>query len=156
MTEEYYVKKLDKSSTYGSFEHVIWSTRIRSKDYTLICIYHPPQCVQQVITNSNFITEFTEFLTDITSKHNNILKMGDFNIHMDDLEDVDSCFLYDTINAFNLKQVNIPMPNLGHILNFNITENSEGYGVEKIILGHYLSDHQFRTIQLTEFKPRVQ
>ena len=104
MREEYYVKKLDKSTTYESFEHVIRSTWIRNRDYTLIGIYHPPQGTQQAITNSNFITEFTEFLMDVTSKHNNTLTMGDFNIHMDDLEDVDSCLFHDTINAFNLKQ----------------------------------------------------
>ena len=157
MREEYYVKKLDKSTIYDSFEHAIWSTKIRNKDYTLIGIYHPPQGAQQAITNSNFITEFTEFLTDVTSKHNNIITMGDFNIHMDDLEDADPCLLHNTINAFNLKQeVNIPMHNLGHIFNLIITENSEVYGLEKIILGPYLSDHQFITIQLTECKPKAQ
>ena len=35
MTDEYYVKKLDKNTTYNSFEHAIWSTKIRNKDYTL-------------------------------------------------------------------------------------------------------------------------
>ena len=105
--------------------------------------------------NSNFITEFTEFLMDVTSKHNNILTLGDFNIHIDDLEDADSCLLHDTINAFNLKQqVNIPTHNLGHILDLIITENSDEYEVEKIIPGPYLSDHQFITIQLTECKPK--
>ena len=83
--------------------------------------------------------------------------MGDFIIHMDDLEDVDSCLLHDKINAFNLKQqVNIPMHNLGHILDLIITENLQEYGVEKIIPGPYLSDHQFTTIQLTECKPEAQ
>ena len=101
MSDKYYVKKLDKSTTYDSFEHAICSTRKRNKDYTLIGIYHPPQGAQQGITNSIFITEFTEFLTEVTSKHNE-------------------------------------------------------YEVERIILGPYISDHQFITIQLTECKPKVQ
>ena len=105
---------------------MIWSTRIRNRDYTLIGIYHPPQYTQQAITNSNSITEFTEFLTHVTSKHNTILTMRDFNIHVDDLEDVDSCLLHDTIKAFNVKQqVNIPTHNLGYILDLIITENLE-------------------------------
>ena len=83
--------------------------------------------------------------------------MGDFNIHMDDLEDTDSCLLLDTINAFNLKQqVYIPTHNQGHILDLIITENLEGYEVEKIIPGPYISDHQFITTQLSERKPIVQ
>ena len=48
------------------------------------------------------------------------------------------------------------MHNLGHILDLIMTENSEGYGVEMIIPGPYLSDHWFITIQLTEHKPKVQ
>ena len=87
MQDEYYVKKLDKNTTFDGFEHVIYSTRITNKDYTLIGIYHPSQGTQQGITNGNFITEFTEFLTDVTSKHNNILTLEDINIHIDDLED---------------------------------------------------------------------
>ena len=155
--EEYYVKKIERSITYDSFEHTIWSTKIRNKDYTLIGIYHLPQGTQKAITNNNFITEFTELLTHVTSKHNNILTMGDFNIHMDDLEDADSCLLLDTINAFNLKQqVHIPMHNQDHILDLIITENSEGYEVEKIIPGPYISDHQFIITQLSEHKPIVQ
>ena len=157
MRDENYVKKLDKNTTYVSFEHLVWSTKIRNKDYTLIGIYHPPQGTQRGITNSNFITEFTEFLTDATSKHNNILTLGDFNIRKDDLEDAYSCLIHDTINAFNLKQqVNIPMHNQGHILDLIITENSDEYEVEKIVPGLYLSDHQFITRQLTECKPKVQ
>ena len=136
MRDEYYVKKFDKNTTYDSFEHVSWSTRIRNKDYTLIGIYHPPPGTQWGITNSNFITEFTEFLTDVTSKHNNILTLGDFNIDIDDLEKADSFLLHGTINAFNLKQqVNIPTHNLGHILDLIIMENSDECEVEKIILG---------------------
>ena len=78
--------------------------------------------------------------------------MGDFNIHMD----VDSCLLHDTINVFNCKQqVNIPIRNLGHTLDLIITENSQDYGIDKIILGSNLSDHQFITIELTECKPKV-
>ena len=76
--------------------------------------------------------------------------MGDFNIHMDDLEDADLYLLLDTINAFNIKQqVYISMHNQGHILNLIITENSEGYKVEKIIPGPYISDHWFIITQLS-------
>ena len=31
MRDEYYVRKLDKNTTYDSLENVIWSTRIRNK-----------------------------------------------------------------------------------------------------------------------------
>ena len=144
-------KSLTKTQPMIGFEHAIWSTRIRNKDYTLIGIYHPPQGAQQGITKQQFYHWIHRIPNmDVTSKHNNTLTQGDFNIHMDDLEDADWCPLHDTINAFNLKQeLNIPTHNLGHILDLIITENSEEYGVEKIIPSPYLSDHWFITIQLT-------
>ena len=113
--------------------------------------------MQQGITNSVFITEFTEFLTEVASKHNSILILGDFNIHISDLEDADSCLLLDAISALNLKQqVDMPMHNLGCTLDLIIMKKSKEYQVEKIIPGPYISDHQFITMQLTECKPKVQ
>ena len=145
MREDYYVEKIERSITYDSFRHAVWSTKIRNKDCTLIGIYHLPWGTQKAITNNNFITEFTELLTDVTSKHNSTLTMGDINIHMDELEDADSCLLLDNINTFNLKQqVHIPMHNQGHILDLTITENLEGYEVEKITPGPYISDYNFK------------
>ena len=64
---------------------------------------------------------------------------------------------FDTINAFNLEQqVNITMHNLGQTHDLIVMENSDECQVEKIILGPYISDHQFITIQLTECKCKVQ
>ena len=144
MSGEYFIKKLNKDTAYNSFEHAVWSSRIRNKDYTIIGIYHPPQVTEQGIRNIFFITVFTVFLTEATSKYNNIFILGDFNIHINDLEDADSSLLLDTISAFNLKQqVDIPTHYLGHTLNLIIMENSEEYQVEKIMPGSYISDHWF-------------
>ena len=78
-------------------KHNLWqfqtcSMVIKDKEqglHTLIGIYHLLQGTERVITNSVFITEFTEFLIEATSKHNNILILRDFNIHINDLEDAD-------------------------------------------------------------------
>ena len=107
--------------------------------------------------NNVFITALTEFLTEATSKHNNILILRDFNFHIIDLEDADSCLLLNTISAFNLKQkVDMPMHNLGHTLYLIIIENSEEYQVKQVIPDPYISDHWFITIQLAECKHKVQ
>ena len=152
-----FIKKLNKDTTYNSFEHAVWSSRIRNKDCTLIGIYHPPQGMQQGIRNTDFITDFTEFLTEATSKHSNIFILGNFNIYINYLEDVDSCLILDTIRAFNLKQqVDIPTHNLGHTLDLIIMENSEEWQVGKVIPGPYILDHGFITMQLTEHKLKVQ
>ena len=123
--------------------------------YTLTGIHQPPQGMQQGFTNT-FSTEFTDFLTEATpqhnnilttSQHNNILILGDFNIQINDLEDADSCLLLNTTSAFNLtQQVDVLMHIPGQTLDLIILENSEEYQVEKIIPGPYISDHQFLTM----------
>ncbi len=39
-------------------------------------IYRPPKC------NTNFLTEFAEFLGDVTLKYDKLLVLGDFNVHV--------------------------------------------------------------------------
>ena len=56
--------------------------------------------------------------------------MGDFNIHINDLEDWDAQILQDTLNAFNLKQhINIPT----HLLQWKTSacQNMKGYHKHK-------------------------
>ena len=57
-------------------------------------------------------------------KHQDIIILGDFHLHINDPEEQDAQMLQDTLNAFNLKQhVNIPTHNLGHTIDFIITSN---------------------------------
>ena len=53
-------------------------------------MYHPPVGTQQGITNSIFIYDLTELLTEIVSNHNNIVILGDINIHLNESEDTDA------------------------------------------------------------------
>ena len=73
-----------------SFEYLITSIRIRGTVIYLVIIYHAPYSKASRITTSNFVTDFANFLPDIIVKYNNILILGDFNLHLDDSEDTDA------------------------------------------------------------------
>ena len=78
--------------------------------------------------------------------------MGDFNIHINDLEDWDTQILKDTLNAFNLRQhINIPTHNLGHTINLIITPNDY---IGPLIPGSYTSDHRMITLSTNIPKPK--
>ena len=51
-------------------------------------IYHPPP--GNNITNAIFIDEITELLANRITKYNNMVILGDLNIHIDDLSNTDS------------------------------------------------------------------
>ena len=78
--------------------------------------------------------------------------MGNFNIHINNLEDWDAQILKDTLYAFNLKQhINIPTHNLGHTIDLIITSNDY---MGPLIPGSYISDHRMITLRTNIPKPK--
>ena len=67
---------------YSSFEHNIWDTQLGPGVYTIIRIYHPPQSIDQQFKYSNFIDQFTGLLTEELPKHQDLINIGDINIHL--------------------------------------------------------------------------
>ena len=137
---------------YGSFEHDIWNIQIGPRVYTIVRIYHPPQGTDPKVNNANFLDQLIGLLSYVVSKHQDIIILGDFNIHINDPEDQDAQILQDTLNAFNLRQhVNIPTHNLGHTIDLIITSNDYG---GKLIPGLYISDHRLITLDTNLSKPK--
>ena len=75
---------------YSSFQTGDWHIQSGSTHYTLFGVYHPPVGMQQGITNSIFIGDLTELLMEVVSNNNNIIILGDINIHLSEPEDTDA------------------------------------------------------------------
>ena len=109
--------------------------------------------MQQGISNSNFIDDLTELLM-VVSNHNNIVILGDINIHLDESEDTDAETLWDIFEAFNImQQMKFPKHNLIHTLDMTATEIRQNRNVTAIP-GPYISDHQLIAFQLEDKKPQ--
>ena len=110
--------------------------------------------MQQGITNSNFIDDLTELLTKVVSNHNNIIILGDINIHLNEPEDIDAEALCDIFEAFNIMQhINFPTNNLSHTLDMIATEIRQNRNVTAIP-GLYISNHRLIAIQLKDKKEK--
>ena len=137
---------------YSSFEHNIWNTQLGSRAYTKIGIFHSPQGTKQHFNNSNFIDQFRDLLTVELPKHQDLIIMGDINIHTNNSDDQDAQTLLNTVAAINSKQhVNIPTHNLGHTLDLIITPATYH---RSFIAGLYVSDHRFITLETSHTKPK--
>ena len=122
-------------------ESGVWHIQIGSTHYTLLGVYHPPVGKQQGITNSIFIDDLTELLTEVVFNHNNIVILGDINIHFIEPEDTDAVALCDIFEASNIMQhIKFPTHNLGHTLDMIATEIRQNRNVTAIP-GPYISDH---------------
>ena len=137
---------------YSSFEHNVWKIQLGSRIYTIIGINHLSQVTEQQFSNSNSIHKFTDLLTEELQKHQDLIIMGDINIHTNNREDQDAQTLLNTIAAFNLKQhINFPTHSLGHTLDLIITPASyEG----SLIAGPYISNHRYITLETPHTKPK--
>ena len=77
---------------------------IRNKPIHIFGIYHPPPNGEHNTTNWVFIDSITELLVNRLPQYQNSIKLGDFDIHTEDLTDVDAVIFNDTIRALGLEQ----------------------------------------------------
>ena len=77
------VKQLDCGSK-SSFEYLVCRISGKSVAVTIVAIYHPPYSATNNSTNAKLIDEFTEYLVDSIMTYNNIVILGDFNLHIND------------------------------------------------------------------------
>ena len=62
-------------------------TILQNKPLHIMGIYHPP--LGNNTTNAIFIDEITELLGNRITKYNNMVILGDLNIHINDLSNTD-------------------------------------------------------------------
>ena len=126
---------------YSSFDGGVWHMQSGSTHYTLLGVYHPPVGMQQGFTYSIFIDDLTKLLTEAVSGNNNIIILGDINIHLNEPEDADANVLCDIFEAFNSTQhIKFPTHKLGHTLDIIATYIRQNRYVTTIA-GPYISDH---------------
>ena len=108
---------------HRSFKSAHWRITIRNKTLNILGLYHAPYSVRQKIINSLFIDDLTDYLTDWMASQRNIIICGDFNIHINDLMDIEAQIFNDTMHALGLQQhVNFKTHHAGNTLDLLFTE----------------------------------
>ena len=135
------LKRLKKGNKL-SFEYGIWRLSFKSITMTIIVIYRPPYSQKHQYTVSAFLDELTDLLTNVLPDYNNIIVLGDINLHWDDDLDPDIGVYRDTMVAMGLRQfVNTPTHKAGHILDHIFVEDGCKLNITDCALGCYISDH---------------
>ena len=139
---EYRVKKLYEYELQ-SFQFAKWRVSLTQKAITLNAIYHPPYSKKHPITNSVFLNELTDKLSDLAIENNtDSIILEDLNIHLNDEQSYDTELLNDTINSLGYKQhVSFHTHTAGHILDAVITKFDSDL-ILKCIPGKFISDHR--------------
>ena len=82
--------------THQSFESGFWSIDIKGKRMYLMGIYHPPA---SDFSNNIFTDMLLNTLTDNMDYLNNMIIVGDLNLHLNDITDADAIYHSDAMFA---------------------------------------------------------
>ena len=125
-----------------------WKITVRNRKITLLGIYHPPIGSTPCNTHVNFLYEVSQLVQYFITSHKNIVLLGDFNIHVQDLANQGSLVYNDTMEAMELIQHIIePTYQLRNTLDLMYTESLEVPKVLHAFLGYYMSDHRLARIE---------
>ena len=105
---------------------------------------------------STFFTDFESLLEFHISLKVDLIFVGDFNMHVDELNDSNALHFLKLLNLFKLCQhVSLPTHNSGHILNLIITNASSNLNICIYVLDTYISDYKTVCVDIDLPKPAV-
>ena len=130
------------SVRYVTFEYLECLMQLDSKCIRIVSVYRPPPSRANGFTFNQFLDEFTLLLEKLTVSTGQLLLLGDFNLHIDDLNDNCAQRLIDVLSLFNLVQhVYGPTHEFGHTLDLVMTLASEDFLCNLSVFNPMISDH---------------
>ena len=150
------VKKVDVGEK-ESFEFSEWIvTSLTSHNLLVVIIYRPPYSNEHKVSTNVFFTEFSTYLESILLSKEQLLITGDFNIHIDAIDDPDSLKLLDPLESVGLRQhVSQPTHFHGHTLDLIITRWSDQIIQDSTQTDRFISDHVSLLCKQLQDKPAV-
>ena len=100
-------------------------------------------------THTIFLEEVSQLIQFLITIHTNLVLLGDFNIHAQDIENPDSLVYNDTLEALGLKKhIDKPMHKLGNTLDLIYINSLNRVKVLHSFIGNFISDHRVVGIEL--------
>ena len=131
-----------KSTTFKSFELLEIILKLEDKSIRICNIYRPPPSQKNGFTFNGFIDEFSEYLADLSTLHESVLIVGDFNIHIEDKSNADTAKYLDLLATFNFTQiVNKNTHIKGHCIDHVIIRQNDIIIQQPVIHDPGISDH---------------
>ena len=135
-------KLIDKGQLH-TFEYAHWSVIGPKMALSLLAVYHPPPSANHKHTINEFITEFVNFLADkLVNFVGDLIIAGDFNIHVNDVENADARQFLGAMEALGFDQlVDFCTHKSGNILDLMFTCIGNKIKCGNIKSDGFVSDH---------------
>jgi exonuclease III len=116
------LKITETVNTFASFECIERLLKLDSTWIRVVVVYRPPVSSVNALSVSMFLSEFSVYLENLVLLPGEVLIMGDFNFHTDDLANHNACEFSNLLDTFNMSQhVSEPTHQSGHTLDLLIT-----------------------------------
>ena len=136
------VHKIDAGNrtSYEFSEWLIYLTSAEKMRVTVV--YRPPYSGEHKVPTSVFFDEFSAYLESLLLCKERLLICGDFNIHVDSVDDPDSVKFRDLLESVGLQQhVKKSTHNNGHILDLIITRFTDSTICKEPQVDRFISHH---------------
>ena len=123
--------------------------KIRNKKLTLTGIYHPHIGSSKGNMHTTFLKEVSKLIQLLMTNYTNLVLLGDFNIHTQDMENPDSITYNDKMEALGLQQhIDTPTHKFGNTLDLINMESLDRVKVIHSFIGNFISNHRVVGIEL--------
>ena len=145
-----------KQLDYMSFEAVELKLSLKQMCTACVCLYRPPPSKSK-LTNSTFLQEFPELLSQFADSHGDVSLVGDFNSHFDDDSDPQVAKLKTMLGDNNSTQlVDVPTHKRGHILDWVVVRrDGNRMSFDGVLDYPDLSDHKAVVCFLATASPQI-
>ena len=99
ITKKDFKVKLDSNAEFRTFQFAKWYVQPMHTTITILGIYRPPAG-----SLVEFLTEFTNWITDVVAQDTNLLVVGDFNLHINNENDEHAANFMESMVALGLVQ----------------------------------------------------
>ena len=124
--------------SFSSFECIGSVITSSNSSFKLFVVYQPPS-----LPIANIFTEFESLLELQIASNIDLLFIGDFNIHIENLNDYNTRHFLKLLNTFDLLQhVTCPTHDSGHTTDLVITNASSKFTICPFMLDTYISDQK--------------
>lgn len=114
-----------KSAAFAHFEYMDCRVKVNDTFLYMSVVYRPPPSKANGLKTSIFFTEWASYLERLTLIQEEVLLLGDFNIHLDNHGDADTCRFTSILDAHGLSQhIHEPTHKKGHTLDLVITRDT--------------------------------
>ena len=111
LLQNFYRKiKFKKPSTYLQFECMIATIKTYNSSIIIYAVYRPPPSQRNGLSTPAFMTEWCQFMSELTTNNPELVIVGDINIHLDNISLCHTQNFMKSLEATGLQQ-HIQEPN---------------------------------------------